>query len=81
MGGLIVVVACGVWLWGLPWWPWEGGLVVVCVGGGWRWWGLVGIPAWCVSGLVPGGGAGRDGVGGHCWWRGGRGWVLCWVGV
>ena len=17
----------------------------------------------------------------HCWWRGGRGWVLCWLGV
>ena len=38
--------------------------------------------ACCVRGLVSGGG-GRGGVvwGWHGWWLGGRGWVLCWLGV
>ena len=33
--------------------------------------------------LWPGLGGGRGGMvwGRHCWWSGGRGWVLCWVGV
>ena len=34
-----------------------------CVGGGWWWWGSVAISAWCVCGLVSGGGAGWGGVG------------------
>ena len=31
----------------------------------------------------PGGGGGGGGMvwGWHCWWWGGRGWVLCWLGV
>ena len=37
--------------------------MVVSVSGGWRWWQLVGVSAWCVSGPVPGGrGAEEDGV-------------------
>ena len=33
--------------------------------------------------LWPGLGGGRAGSvwGWHCWWWGGRGWVLCWLGV
>ena len=44
--------------------------------------GALGVFARCISGLVPGGG-GAEGMvwGWHCWWREGRGWVLCWTGV
>ena len=54
-------------------------MVWVCRGWGWR--GLVGVSAWCVSGLVPAGERGGMAWGGHCWWWGGRGLVLCWTGV
>ena len=37
---------------------WERGLAVVCVGGDRGWRGLVGVSAWCVSGLVSGEGGG-----------------------
>ena len=36
---------------------------MVCVGGGWGLRKLVGVFAWCVSGLAPRGGVGGDGVG------------------
>ena len=63
------------------WWPREGGLAVVCVGGWWGWRRLVGVSACCVCGLVLGGGRGGMLWGRHCWWWGGRGWVLCLMGV
>ena len=55
---------------------------MACVGGGIDVNWLVPAAACCVRGLVSGGG-GRRGVvwGWHCWWWGGRGWVLCWLGV
>ena len=53
----------------------------MCVGGGWWWCGLVGVSAWGVSGLVPGGARGGIVLGWHCLWRGRRGRVLCWVGL
>ena len=53
---------------------------MACVGGGIdvNWQVLAAVC--CVRGLVSGG---RGGVvwGWHCWWLGGRGWVLCWLGV
>ena len=56
--------------------------MVVCVGGGlgWRW--LVEVSAWCVCGLVSGGGARGDGFGAALLVvGGGQGWVLCRTGV
>ena len=55
---------------------------MVCVGGRIAIKRLVGAAACCVCGLGSGGG-GRGGVvwGWHCWWWGGRGWVLRWLGV
>ena len=55
---------------------------MACVGGGINIDWLVLAAACCVRGLVSGGG-GRGGVvwvRRCCWW-GGRGWVLCWLGV
>ena len=54
---------------------------MVCVGGGIDINRLVGAAACCVCGLVSGGGAGLNVWGWHCWWPGGRGWVLCCPGV
>ena len=54
---------------------------MVCVGGGIAINRLVGASAWCVCGLVSGAGAGGDGVGVTLLELGGRGWVLCWLGV
>ena len=53
---------------------------MACVGGGIDVNRLVLAAACCVCGLVSGG---EGGVvwGWHCWWWGGRGWVLCWLGV
>ena len=52
---------------------------MVCVGGGIAINRLVGASAWCVCGLVPGGV--MVVCGWHCWWGGGWGWVLRWLGV
>ena len=53
-----------------------------CVGGGIDVDWLVLAAACCVRGLVSGGGGGGGVVRGlRCWWWGGRGWVLCWLGV
>ena len=54
---------------------------MACVGGGIDVYWLVLAAACCVRGLVSG--RGRGGVvWGWCfWWWGGRGWVLCWLGV
>ena len=54
---------------------------MVCVGGGIDINRLVEAAACCVCGLVPGGGRGGVVWGWHCWGWGGRGWVLCWLGV
>ena len=55
---------------------------MACVGGGIDVNWLVLAAACCVRGLVSGGGAGGGVVWGwRCWWWGGRGWVLCWLGV
>ena len=55
---------------------------MACVGGGIDVNWLVLAAACCVRGLVSGGGAGVVVWGWHCWWGGGgRGWVLCWLGV
>ena len=62
LGGVVVVVGCGVWWWGSFWLPREGGLTVVCFGGGIDINRLVGTAACCVCGLVSGGGGG-GGVG------------------
>ena len=80
--GVVVVVARGVRRWGLLWRPWEEGFAMACVGGGIDVNWLVLAAACCVRGLVSGGG-GRRGVvwGWRCWWWGGQGWVLCWLGV
>ena len=81
-GGVVVVVARGLWAWDFSWWPPEGGLVVVCVGGGIAINRLVGAAACCVCGLVLGGRGGGGLVWGwHCWLCGGRGWVSRWLGV
>ena len=54
---------------------------MACVGGcidvNW----LVLAAACCVRGLVLGGGRGGVVWGWRFWWWGGRGWVLCWLGV
>ena len=42
---------------------------------------LVLAAACCVRGLVSGGGGGGVVWGWRCWWWGGRGCVLCWLGV
>ena len=42
---------------------------------------LVLAAACCVCGLVSGAGRGVVVWGWRCWWWGGRGWVLCWLGV
>ena len=54
---------------------------MACVGGGIDVNWLVLAAACCVRGLVSG--VGRGGVvwGWRCWWWGGRGCVLCWLGV
>ena len=54
---------------------------MACVGGGIGVNWLVLAAACCVRGLVSGGGRGGVVLGWHCWWWGGRGWVLCWLGV
>ena len=54
---------------------------MLCVGGGIAINRLVGASAWCVCGLVSGGGRGGWVWGWHCWWWGGRGRVLRWLGV
>ena len=54
---------------------------MACVGGGIDVNRLVLAAACCVRGLVSGGGRGRGVLGWRCWWWGGRGWVLCWLGV
>ena len=54
---------------------------MVCVGGGIDVNWLVLAGTCCVRGLVSGGGWGGVVWGWHCWWLGGRGWVLCWLGV
>ena len=54
---------------------------MACVGGGIDVNWLVLAAACCVRGLVSGGGAGGVVWGWRCWWWGGRGWVLCWLGV
>ena len=54
---------------------------MVCVGEGIAINPLVGASAWCVCGLVSGGGRGGVVWGWHCWWLGGRRSVLCWLGV
>ena len=43
---------------------------------GWCWLPCVAPVAW-----FRGGGLGGVVWGWHCWWWGGRGWVLCWLGV
>ena len=55
---------------------------MVCVGGEIAINRLVGASACCVCVLVSGGG-GRGGLvwGWHCWWLGGQGWMLRWLGV
>ena len=55
--------------------------MVACVGGGININWLVLAAVCCVRGLVSGGGRGEVVWGWHCWWWGGRGWVLCWLGV
>ena len=76
MGGVVWVGGggCRCRVWG----PVMGSLVAVaCVGGGIDVNWLVLAAACCVRGLVSGGGV----VWGlHCWWLGGWGWVLCWLG-
>ena len=54
---------------------------MVCVSGGIDINRLVGAAVCCVCGLVSGGGRGGVVWRWHCWWAGGRGWVLCWLGV
>ena len=54
---------------------------MACVGGGIDVNWLVLAAACCVRGLVSGGGRGGVVWGWRCWWCGGRGWVLCWLGV
>ena len=54
---------------------------MACVGGGIDVNWLVLAAACCVRGLVSGGGRGGVVCGWHCWWCGGRGFVLCWLGV
>ena len=54
---------------------------MACVGGGIDIDWLVLAAACCVRGLVSGGGRGGVVWGWRCWWWGGRGWVLCWLGV
>ena len=54
---------------------------MACVGGGIDINWLVLAAVCCVRGLVLGGGLGGVVWGLHCWWWGGRGWVLCWLGV
>ena len=53
---------------------------MACVGGGIDVNWLVLAAACCVRGLVSGGGRGGVVWGWRCWWWGGRGWVLCWLG-
>ena len=54
---------------------------MACVGGGIDVNWLVLAAACCVRGLVSGGGRGGLAWGRRCCWWGGRGWVLCWLGV
>ena len=54
---------------------------MVCVCGGIDINQLVGAAACCVCGLVTGGGGMGVVWEWHCWWWGGRGWVLFWLGV
>ena len=55
---------------------------MACVSGGIDVNWLVLAAACCVRGLVSGAAAGGGVVlGWHCLWWGGRGWVLCWLGV
>ena len=54
---------------------------MACVGGGIDIDWLVLAAACCVRGLVSRGGRGGVVWGWRCWWWGGRGWVLCWLGV
>ena len=54
---------------------------MACVGGGIDIDWLVLAAACCVRGLVSGGGRGGVVWGWRFWWWGGRGWVLCWLGV
>ena len=54
---------------------------MACVGGGVDVNWLVLAAACCVRGLVSLGGRGGLVWGWHCWWWGGRGRVLCWLGV
>ena len=54
---------------------------MACVDGGIDVDWLVLAAACCVHGLVSGGGGGVVVWGWHCGWWGGRGWVLCWLGV
>ena len=68
---------CGGFLWRSR----EGGFAVAFVGGGIDVNWLVLAAACCVRGLVLGGGWGGVVWGWHCWWWGGRGWVLCWLRV
>ena len=53
----------------------------MCVRGGIDINRLVEAAVCCVCGLVSGGGQGGVVWGRHCWWSGGRGWVLCSMGV
>ena len=54
---------------------------MACVGGGIDINWLVLAAVRCVRSLVSGGGLGGVVWGRHCWWWGGQGWVLCWLGV
>ena len=54
---------------------------MVYVGGGRGWRRLLGLPLWCVSGLISGGGRGVDGVGAALLVAEGAGGVPCWTEV
>ena len=91
MRRLVVRGVMGGVVWAVGGWGLVMGFLVAVVGGGTggglcrrgHQHQLVGeAAACCVCGLVPAGGRGGGVVWGwHCWWWGGRGWVLCWLGV